>query len=91
MQTMTSETWLTVGRFWFFKDRDDPDECTPFRFWCSECRKEFESFATPTQCPSGHKANDMTDRVMMTHKGYTAATFPFHTDQHRECKVSEDR
>lgn len=82
-RTMTSDTWLAVGEFWFSKDRrsSDPEARREFRFWCSRCRVEFTSLTTPTRCPNGCRAEDMDDRVMLTHKEYTAATFPFSVNQ----------
>jgi hypothetical protein len=49
-----------------------------FEYYCSSCDKEFKSFVTPTRCPSCKKsADDDAQKVALTHKGYTANTFPF--------------
>lgn len=67
---MTSAEWLVFGREFF--------GTWPYWFWCSRCKLAFPSVFTPTECPNGHKADSVDDRVVVTHKGYTAATFAFY-------------
>ena len=97
-QKMDSETWLTLGdwlfcdcdnvcavRNWFASKGDLPRSQTR-EFWCSLCG---ESGITPTSCPKGHKADDVEDRIELTHKGYTANTFPYFTIQRKETHECE--
>ena len=84
---MTSDAWLAVGRMLFTKDLLDFNrwligkgplpQSETFRYRCPACQIEFPSDITPRKCPKGCLAEDIADRVMLTHKGYTAATFPF--------------
>lgn len=82
---LTSEAWLACGRMLFTNDLQPGDfsedkelEPTPFSYCCHKCQIRFESAITPTKCPNGCLASELSDPVWVTHKGYRAATFPFH-------------
>lgn len=87
-----SDAWVAYGTM-LFADRWDyklwkegkiPRPKPVFRYWCPACESAFEPFTTPTKCPScGVKASSLPEdqRVMLTHKTHTAATFPFYTIQ----------
>ena len=91
MQAIDSETWLQMGTMYFCNDpvrwrfflegKGPLPECQSFSYWCSNCEISFDSAITPKTCPNGCKAEDIEDRVILTHKSHTAATFPFATNQ----------
>ena len=88
---MTSDAWRQYGVMLFTKDsigwerfldgKGPLPKHETFQYWCSSCKTAWASILTPRKCPSGCKAEDVDDRVMLTHKSYTAATFPFLTLQ----------
>ncbi len=74
---MSTENSLGWGKF---VDGTGPlPEVGKLWFWCSSCRAKFSSVITPTHCPNGCSAENDKNRTMLTHKGYTAATFPFYS------------
>lgn len=85
---MDSDTWLSIGTYffqvperlrgrWLAGETHLADKSKPFRFRCSRCEASFESITTPTKCPVGHDAGDEPEKVLLSHKGHVAATFPF--------------
>jgi len=86
---MNSDVWLTFGRLLFATNRvavrrwlegkGPLPQSSAFRYWCCNCRREFESVITPTKCLAGCRceASELSDAVILTHKTHSAPTFPF--------------
>ena len=92
---MTSEQWVMWGRVLFatgphavrqwLDGKAELPETDGFLFWCNKCSTEFKSQITPRNCPScGCSADTLDNAVELSHKGYTANTFPFSTPAIKE-------
>ena len=94
MESIPSDVWVTTGHLLFnddsygtcrYLDGNGPlPKAKGFTYWCSKCRRSFKTPFTPKECSNGCTAGELSDRVMMSHKGYVAATFPFLIDQNRK-------
>lgn len=83
-QPCTSDEWMSLARTLLFPTRV-PDgnggwRWKTFEYYCSSCDQSFQSDITPVTCPNCQaKAADDPQAVELTHKGYTAKTFPFYS------------
>ncbi len=78
---MSSDQWRTMGDFFFRprffeRGKGQSDEFAPYQFRCDSCERTFGSQITPRICPHC-KATPGAGAIELTHKEYTAKTFPF--------------
>jgi len=73
----SSDEWLALRDMLFGRGvrSELPDGFVP-PFYCEACDHDFTSIVTPTKCPLCGAAPG-EQAVTVTHKGYTAKTFPF--------------